>query len=169
MSDGWTENFRCDTNEDMEKTYRIGDVARICGVTVRTVRYYEDLGLLKSKSRTEGGQRVYTESDIVYLNRILELKELDFSLDEIGHVIKLGPGDSDGSQRRSALLKEYRYKLSAALERQAALEKRISDLSWHIRQLESGINWQECPGSACASCAFRDKCRFFRKPATLEN
>lgn len=151
----------------MEKSYRIGEVARICGVTVRTVRYYEDLGLLRSKRRTEGGQRVYTQGDIVYLNRILELKELDFSLEEIGRIVKLGPTDADGSQRRSALLKEYRYKLSEAMERQAALEKRIGDLSWHIRQLESGINWQECPGSACASCLFGEKCRFFRNPAPV--
>lgn len=146
----------------MEQSYRIGDVARLCGVTVRTVRYYEDLGLLETHERTTGGQRIYTQKDVVYLNRILELKELDFSLDEIKKIILMGPKDSDGSQRRGELLRQYRFKLSEAMKRQAAIDKRVDDLFWHIRQLESGINWQECPGSACASCSFRSKCRFSR-------
>lgn len=146
----------------MEPTYRIGDVARMCGVTVRTVRYYEDLGLLKTHDRTVGGQRVYTERDVVYLKRILELKELDFSLDEIGRIIHMGPDDADGSRRRNELLQQYRFKLSGALEKQQAIEKRVDDLRWHIRQLEAGINWQQCPGSACALCAFRQRCRFAR-------
>ena len=64
----------------MNKTkYRIGDLARKAKVTVRTVRYYESLNLLKPNSRSNGGQRYYSEKDLVYLNRIIELKKLDFS------------------------------------------------------------------------------------------
>lgn len=145
------------------KTYRIGDVARETGVTVRTVRYYEDLGLLKTSAlRSQGGQRLYTESDVVYLKRILELKELDFTLDEIKSIIAMGPTDQSGEKRREALLREYRHKLSLAIEKRNEAEKRVSDLTWHIRQLESGIAFQQCPGEACASCQFRDSCRFVR-------
>lgn len=140
--------------------YRIGDLARGAGVTVRTVRYYEDLGLLKTHPRTDGGQRTYTDADLVYLKRILELKDLDFSLEEIKTIIQMGPTDQTGSRRRDALLRQYRYKLSEAMEKQAVLEKRIDDLSWHIRQLQSGMDFQECPGAGCKECTFRAKCRF---------
>ncbi|MFA6845208.1 MAG: MerR family transcriptional regulator [Sphaerochaetaceae bacterium] len=149
------------------QTYRIGELARYANVTVRTVRYYEDLGLLKTQGRSEGGQRTYTDRDLVYLKRILELKELDFSLEEIKTIISLGPGDSDGSKRREELLRQYRYKLSEAMAKQAVLEKRIDDLSWHIRQLQSDMDWQQCPGSGCQECSFRQKCRFAKQTDSI--
>lgn len=151
------------------QSYRIGDLARYAGVTVRTVRYYEDMGLLKSQERSAGGQRTYTDADLVYLKRILELKELDFSLDEIKSIITLGPMDRDGKKRREELLRQYRYKLSEVSSRAAVLDKRIDDLSWHIRQLESGMDFQSCPGSGCTACSFRDKCRFSKTVVTSES
>nr|WP_319474202.1 MerR family transcriptional regulator [uncultured Sphaerochaeta sp.] len=141
-------------------TYRIGELARKCNVTARTIRYYESLGLLKTNSRSEGGQRYYTDADVVYLNRIAELKELDFSLNEIRSIILMGSDDATGEKRRNELLKQYRSKLSEALERQAALEKRISDLTWHVQQLETNDDFQQCPGLMCKNCTFRERCRF---------
>ncbi len=143
-----------------EQSYRIGELARKCNVTVRTIRYYESLGLLKTNHRSDGGQRYYSDADVVYLNRIAELKELDFSLSEIRTIIRMGDEDSTGEKRRNELLKQYRSKLSEALERQAALEKRISDLSWHIQQLETNDDFQQCPGLMCKNCTFKDRCRF---------
>ncbi|MGE4468430.1 MerR family transcriptional regulator [Sphaerochaeta sp.] len=135
-------------------------MARKCNVTARTIRYYESLGLLKTNSRSEGGQRYYTDADVVYLNRIAELKELDFSLNEIRSIILMGSDDATGEKRRNELLKQYRSKLSEALERQAALEKRISDLTWHVQQLETNDDFQQCPGLMCKNCTFRERCRF---------
>lgn len=129
-------------------------------MTARTIRYYESLGLLKTNSRSEGGQRYYTDADVVYLNRIAELKELDFSLNEIRSIILMGSDDATGEKRRNELLKQYRSKLSEALERQAALEKRISDLTWHVQQLETNDDFQQCPGLMCKNCTFRERCRF---------
>lgn len=143
-----------------EHIYRIGDVARLCNITVRTIRYYESLGLLKSDFRSSGGQRYYSEADVIYLNRITELKELDFTLAEIGAIIHMGKDDQGGEKRRAELLRQYRVKLSEALRRQAHLEKRIDDLSWHIDQLESTAEFQECPGLACKDCTFKARCRF---------
>ncbi|MDX9810719.1 MAG: MerR family transcriptional regulator, partial [Sphaerochaetaceae bacterium] len=75
---------------DNQTGYRIGHLAEQAGVTVRTVRYYESLGLLKTQGRTNGGQRYYTDADLVYLKRILQLKKLGLSLEEIGNIIKMG-------------------------------------------------------------------------------
>ena len=90
-------------------------------MTVRTIRHYESLGLLKTILRSPGGQRYYTDKEVVYLNRIAELKELDFSLREIGEIISLGKEDSTGERRRLELLRQYRNKLSEVLERRAEL------------------------------------------------
>lgn len=152
-------------NRDMETgRYRIGELARKAGVTVRTVRYYESLGLLKTQSRSDGGQRYYSDADLVYISRIIELKGLDFSLEEIGQIIRLGNEDSTGELRRLQLLKQYRSKLSDALERKASIEHRIGELSWHVHQLEgAGDGFQDCPGQACATCQFADRCTFQQK------
>ncbi len=145
----------------MNKTkYRIGDLARKAQVTVRTVRYYESLNLIKPNSRSGGGQRYYCEKDLVYLKRILELKELDFSLDEIKIIINLKEEDQSGDKRRNELLHQYRNKLSIILDKKVALEAKIDSINWHIRQLESNIDFRECPGKDCISCPFKEDCRF---------
>lgn len=157
--------FHGTTERDMENgRYRIGELARKAGVTVRAVRYYESLGLLKTQHRSDGGQRYYSDADLVYIARIIELKNLDFSLEEIGQIIRMGNEDSTGELRRLELLKQYRSKLSEALERKAAIEQRVDELSWHVNQLESaGDAFQRCPGSACATCQFAARCTFQRR------
>jgi DNA-binding transcriptional MerR regulator len=62
---------------------RIGDVAKRTGLTVRTIRYYEELGLLESVKRLEGGARVYTSEDVRRLRFIQRLKVLGLSLQEM--------------------------------------------------------------------------------------
>ena len=63
--------------------YRIGEVAAKVGLTERTIRYYEERGLLESVKRLDGGQRVYTDDDVRRLKFILKLKVLGLSLDEM--------------------------------------------------------------------------------------
>lgn len=140
--------------------YRIGELAKKCKVTVRTIRYYESLGLLKTQSRTDGGQRLYSDEDVVYVNRITELKELDFTLQEIGIIIRMGGDDATGQKRRNELLRQYRHKLDETMGKLSLMEKRLEDLSWHIKQLETHDDFQECPGKGCLNCTFKERCRF---------
>ena len=143
------------------KGYKIGQLARLCLLTERTIRYYDELGLLKSKTRTAGGQRIYSDDDIVYIKRIMELKALSFSLDEIKSIILMGEDDESGEKRRQVLLSNYRTKLEAARRRRAELEREIGELDWHIRQLESsGGSFKDCPGSLCPMCAYKSNCSF---------
>ncbi len=135
-------------------------MAKKCKVTVRTIRYYESLGLLKTQARTDGGQRLYTDSDVVYINRITELKELAFTLDEIGSIIRMGSDDASGQKRRNELLRQYRHKLDETMGKISLMERRLEDLSWHIRQLETNDDFQKCPGEGCLHCTFKDRCRF---------
>lgn len=148
-----------------ESIYRIGELARKAGVTARTVRYYESLGLLKSQDRQDGSQRHYTDEDLVYLTRIIQLKNYGLSLDEIAEIIRLGNEDSTGQKRRLELIKQYRKLLSREIQHLNAVKALISDLTWHVEQLESvDHNFQQCPGSACAKCEFKDRCEFYQGP-----
>ncbi|HKW77986.1 MAG TPA: MerR family transcriptional regulator [Candidatus Limnocylindria bacterium] len=63
--------------------YRIGDLASRVGLTERTIRYYEELGLLESVKRLDGGVRVYTDDDVRRLRYIKKLKTLGLSLQEM--------------------------------------------------------------------------------------
>ena len=143
-----------------EEHYRIGQLAKKANVTVRTIRYYESLGLLKTKDRGEGGQRIFSDKDLVYLQRIKQLKKYGLSLDDITEIIRMGEQDVTGEKRRIELLKQYREKLSKAIQRRKGLDDLIDELSWHIEQLEQVDQFQACPGAACATCDFYDMCEF---------
>jgi len=66
-----------------QSSYRIGEVAAKVGLTERTIRYYEELGLLESVKRLDGGVRVYTDDDVRRLKYIGKLKTLGLSLQEM--------------------------------------------------------------------------------------
>ena len=66
-----------------EYRFSIGKMASLCGITVRTLQYYDQSGLLHA-SLTEGGRRMYTHEDLLRLQQILFLKSLGFPLGEIG-------------------------------------------------------------------------------------
>ncbi|WP_231392039.1 MULTISPECIES: MerR family transcriptional regulator [unclassified Paenibacillus] len=72
---------------DQERTYSIGDVAKIIGSTIKTVRYYDEVGLVKPATYTEGGHRLYTTQDIWRLELTITLRYLDFGIDEIRQII----------------------------------------------------------------------------------
>ncbi|GAB6991220.1 MerR family transcriptional regulator [Paenibacillus pini] len=63
---------------------KIDEVAKETGLTKRTIRYYEEIGLIKSPERSDGGIRLYTEDDVQHLKNIVVAKKvLGFSLQEI--------------------------------------------------------------------------------------
>ncbi len=143
--------------------YRIGDLAKEAGVTVRTIRYYEELGLIDSPDREGSEQRKYSERDLLYLKRIIQLKSYGLSLVEIGELIRLGREDPSGEKRKTRLLMHYREKMSDALAKRDKIELYIEELKWHVEQLEQVDDFQACPGAACKNCNYRDKCRFIPK------
>ena len=60
-----------------EPSYRIGEVARLVGVTARTIRYYEEVGLLGGDAeRPKGGHRLYSETDVARLREVVRLRDL---------------------------------------------------------------------------------------------
>ena len=142
--------------------YKIGQISSLTGLTLRTIRYYEELGLLVSK-RTSGGQRMYSDQDLVYLKRIVELKGLGFSLAEIEKIFRMKSQDESGNKRREELLKQYKAKLAECKSKMANLQSHMDELNWHIHQLEKAEDgFTSCPGALCAGCTYKDKCTFFK-------
>lgn len=61
----------------------VGEIAKKMGVTIRTLQYYDEEGLLTPSAESEGGRRLYTDKDLLMLNQIISLKSLGFSLEDI--------------------------------------------------------------------------------------
>lgn len=77
----------------------VGEMAKKMGVTVRTLQYYDQQGLLSPSAESEGGRRLYTDRDMILLHQILSLKHLGFSLDAIKPSDRAG---NTGRRSRSA-------------------------------------------------------------------
>lgn len=67
---------------------KVGELAKQTGISVRTLHYYDGIGLLKPSERTQTGHRLYTPEDIVRLQQIISLRQLEFSLDEIHNCLE---------------------------------------------------------------------------------
>lgn len=92
--------------DDKYKTYLIGEIAKKLGVSPRSIRYYEELGLL-NPSRSDGGFRKYSEQEVNLIRMIIRFKDLGMTLEEIrGLLGRRGePTDSNALLNlRSALL-----------------------------------------------------------------
>lgn len=65
------------------KMHQIGEAAEAVGLSLRTIRHYEEIGLVPPSGRTSGGFRLYTEEDIERLRLVKHMKPLEFSLEEM--------------------------------------------------------------------------------------
>lgn len=108
----------------------IKDVARMLGVTHRTLRFYEDNGLI-SPQRV-GSTRIYSRREIGRMQLILRGKRLGFTLREIAEFLDLYDADPSHREQMEHLLVRLREKLSALRAQKAALEETMKEL----RQME---------------------------------
>jgi len=110
----------------------IGELAERAGVTPRTIRYYEQLGLLGRAEREQGGFRRFGEEHLARLVKIDQLKDLGLSLDEIADVIDLYFSDLSGVAGKRRVL--------AILERHLVeTEERLDELRAFRAELRTNI------------------------------
>lgn len=103
--------------------WRVGELARATGLTVRTLHHYDEVGLLKPSGRTPAGHRLYSGDDVRALYSIVALRGLGFSLAEIGALVRDGVDAREATKRRLAELdrqlvvqRRLRHRLAELLE-----------------------------------------------------
>ncbi len=111
---------------------KIGELAKRADVTTRTIRYYEQRGLLGPAERTDSGYRLYTEETIARLNKIDGLKRIGLSLEEIASVLDLYFEDATGISGKRKVVEILEGHLADTIEK-------IDGLSQFKRELEANI------------------------------
>jgi len=102
--------------------WKIGELARRTGLTVRTLHHYDSIGLQSPAERSQGGHRVYGEDDVRRLYRIVSLRSLGFPLDAIAGVL-----DRDGVDPRAAVA-DHLHRLEDQMARDRALRRTLRSL-----------------------------------------
>jgi len=97
--------------------WKVGELARWTGISVRTLHYYDEIGLLRPAQTTEAGYRLYTEGDVIRLQQVRSLRNLGFSLAEIKDLLAR-PEVSPGEVLRMQI---------AHLKEQIALQQRLCE------------------------------------------
>lgn len=115
------------TNHNDEPTYTIGELAREFDVTPRTIRFYEEQGLLSPK-RT-GQNRVYCNKDQVRLKLILRGKRLGFSLAEVKSLFEMYDTNSNSAVQLEAMLELTEQK-------RAVLRQQLEDIHMLMNELD---------------------------------
>jgi DNA-binding transcriptional MerR regulator len=106
---------------------RIGDLAKRAGTTPRTIRYYEELGLLPSApERHAGSHRMYSEGDVERLEQLLRLKDLlGLTLDELRDVV-------EREDARSARRQEFRHGTPSPARRREILDEALENIAHQL-------------------------------------
>jgi MerR family copper efflux transcriptional regulator len=125
---------------------QIGEVAERTGLSLRTIRHYEEVGLVVPSARSQGGFRLYTDEDVDRLQMVKRMKPLDFSLDQMRELLEIIDRLASGAPlpkaertRLLATLSEHRSAVGArcdALRRQLATAREFeAALAGHIDTL----------------------------------
>jgi DNA-binding transcriptional MerR regulator len=104
------------------RSWKVGELAKRSGISIRTLHYYDEIGLLSPSMQGRTGYRLYTPRDVVRLHRILALRELGCSLDEINAVL------DDPARSLRSVLQQQSARLEAQIAQQTRLRERIESL-----------------------------------------
>ncbi|WP_346958683.1 MerR family transcriptional regulator [uncultured Arthrobacter sp.] len=120
-------------------TMHIGELAERTGLSLRTIRHYDDVGLLPASARTDGGFRVYSEADAARLMLIKQMKPLGFSLEEMAEILGLlaaegtpGSASATADSGPDARLAEF---LERAEHQRAKMARNLSQADEFIAML----------------------------------
>ena len=105
------------------RTYRVADVARLSGVSIRALHHYDAIGLLVPAGRTEAGYRLHTDADLLRLQQLLIQRELGFSLEAIKRWL-----DDPRFDQRAALV-----------EQRGRLEEKARALDAMLRAVDAAL------------------------------
>ncbi|GAA2219282.1 MerR family transcriptional regulator [Streptomyces nogalater] len=132
------------------KHMQIGEVAARTELSLRTIRHYEETGLVTPSARSQGGFRLYTETDVARLMVIRRMKPLGFTLEQMRDLLdatdRLDSGDALDAGKREALLERVRTYERAAAEQVEKLRVQLARAEDFAATLRARL-----PGSVSAS------------------
>ena len=112
--------------------YTTGEIAKLCGVTVRTVQYYDSRGILSPSELSEGGRRLYSEDDLRQMKIICFLRELDLPISSIAELLE----EEHPENVISLLLDKQEAMLQSEVdERQSKLDK-LNELKRSLKSVD---------------------------------
>ena len=124
-----------------DTVFNIGEAARRSGVSTKMVRHYESLGLLPAVHRTEAGYRQYGDNEVHTLRFIRRARDLGFSMDEIGQLLKLW----QNKRRSSADVRRIASKHVDDLTRKMAEMEAMRRTLQHLVHCCHGDERPDCP------------------------
>ncbi|WP_203837038.1 MerR family transcriptional regulator [Winogradskya humida] len=126
---------------------QIGEAAERVGLSIRTIRHYEEAGLIMPSARSEGGFRLYTEPDLARLAVVKRMKPLGFTLDEMRDLLALLDSltEADPADNRAALLDRLTMFHEAAQARVTALRDQLTMAEGFAGQIQDHIDIHVVP------------------------
>jgi MerR family copper efflux transcriptional regulator len=128
---------------------QIGEVADAVGLSLRTIRHYEEVGLVPPSGRTNGGFRLYTDADVARLRLVKHMKPLEFTLEELRDLLRVRDRltqDDLGGEEQAELVTRLRMFAAAAEQRSShlrtqleAVEATADMLRREVRRHESNV------------------------------
>lgn len=122
----------------MGEHMQIGEVAERTNLSLRTIRHYEDVGLVRPSARSKGGFRLYTEADVQRLLLIRRMKPLDFTLEEMADLLRiLDDLAAERTADREAVLDRLTMYHETVVQRVNALRDQLDsaiDFADHLEQ-----------------------------------
>jgi DNA-binding transcriptional MerR regulator len=126
---------------DKGRSYQIGELAKLVGLTTRTIRYYEEIGLLNSVRRVEGGKRTYTDKDCQRLKFIKRLKYLGLTLaemQELEDIYQIHRTNRQVLPRLLELLEHHADRIDERIQNLGKLKNEIITYQERIREKLNG-------------------------------
>jgi DNA-binding transcriptional MerR regulator len=116
---------------------KIGDAAKNTGLSVKTIRFYCDKGLINPAGRTEGKYRLFDETSELELKLVRSLRSLDMPVDEVRAFMEARRSGECSCEQLQARMREKKQEISRNVDELMLLQDAIDDML---------INWEECGG-----------------------
>ncbi|MBM0230870.1 MerR family transcriptional regulator [Micromonospora sp. STR1_7] len=136
---------------------QIGEVAERAGLSLRTIRYYEEVGLIVPSARSQGGFRLYTDADVDRLRVVKRMKPLEFSLEQMRDLLAIVDQLSGGARltkaERQRLLDTLAGYREAVHERCAALRAQLATAEEFAATLTGHMDCLQSPTASRATAS----------------
>lgn len=117
-------------------TMHIGELAERTGLSLRTIRHYDEIGLLKPSGRTYGGFRLYTQPDLDRLLLIRRMKPLGFSLEDMAELLGIMDARASSGGEDPDITDKLEQYLTEARKRRATLKDQLAKADEFVARLE---------------------------------